>query len=50
MVFKASDSVSKEWFIAVKGYWVDGVGPEGLVYVYAPLDGSERATFFNSLV
>lgn len=34
-------------FIAVKGSWVAGEGPQGLICLYAPNDQSDRLTFFD---
>lgn len=33
-------------FITIKGRLVDDVGPEGLICVYAPIEGRERTTIF----
>lgn len=41
--------MSNQRFIAVNGQWVDGVGREGLINVYAPIEGKERATSFEEV-
>lgn len=48
-MFDAADFVTEQCFIVVKGRWLDSVGPERLICVYAPMDCTERKSFFDYL-
>lgn len=48
-LFFTLQNVSDHRFVAVKDKWIDGIGPDGLIYVYASMEGSERVSFFESL-
>lgn len=45
-IFYVSECVIEWRFVAMKGQWLDGASPEGLVSVYAPMDGNDRVDFF----
>lgn len=40
-VFEALKCVSEPRFVVIRGQWVDGIGPEGLICIYAPNEVNE---------
>lgn len=49
LMFEASNYVVELRFVAIKGRWVETGGPEGLIYVYAPMDSTKKKSFFEGL-
>lgn len=42
-----SSRVCNPRFVVITGSWIVGDGPQGLIYIYAPTDFSERHVFFD---
>lgn len=49
LMFEVKDCVVEQWFVAIKGCWVDNGCSEGLICIYAPTDGKERKSLFEDL-